>query len=123
MENLVYVKLKNSLVDNDIERQIVQVIEQRIKALPNYMELRLHPELILLACNLIENAAEDRKKKLDKKTVLIKILSSIFNYTEPDKKNVSDTIEFLHSNKKIKKVAMWKKCVAVALDWIKRKFL
>ncbi len=124
MENLVYVKQKNILNNLDVEQQILKVIEGRIKALPSFLELKLNPELILLSCNLIENACEDMtKKKIDKKALLIKILTGIFNYTEPDKKQVGDIIEFLHANRKIKKVALWKKIALVSVDFIKRKFL
>jgi len=122
-QQLVYVKLKNQLLNLDLEKQLIEVIEQRIRNLPNYLELRLNPELILLCCNLIENSLDKKKVKLDKKALCLRVLASIFQYSEADKKHVDNTIEFLHSNKKIKKVSFSKKCVLIVWDWIKRKLL
>ncbi len=123
MDQLCYVKLKHHLKNMDLEKQLIEVIDQRIRTLPNYVELRLNPELILLCCNLIENAVIDKKIKLDKKALCLRILSTIFSYNEADKKHVDSTIEFLHSNKRIKKVSFAKKCALILYDWVCRKFL
>ncbi len=123
MDQLVYVKLRHVLKDMNLEKQLIEVIDQRIRTLPNYMELRLNPELILLCCNLIENAVIDKKIKLDKKALCLRILSTIFQYNENDKKHVDSTIQFLHANKRIKMVSFSKKCILIMWDWIKRKLL
>lgn len=121
MDSLVYVKFKRNLLKSDIEKQLVDVVNTRIRSLANYMELRLNPEMILLVCNLIENGANSKKLKIDKKDLAMKVLHSVFSYSELDKKHVSDTIEFLHSNNKIKRVRLLKKIFAVLYNWIKRK--
>lgn len=123
MDQLVYVKLKNNLLNMDLEKQLIEVIDQRIRTLPNYNELRLNPELILLCCNLVENACVDKKIKIDKKALCVRVLASIFAYSEPEKKQVSESIEFLHCNKRIRKVSIIKKCALIVYDWVCRKFL
>lgn len=125
MDQLNYVKLKNNLKHLDLEKQLITTIDQRIKSLPNHNELRLNPELILLVCNLVENAVFDKKTKLkvDKKALVVRVLHSVFNYTEPDKKQVDQHIEFLHANGQIKKVSFAKKCSSIVWDWLSRKFL
>lgn len=121
MDSLVYVKFKRNLLKSDIEKQLVDVVNTRIRSLANYMELRLNPEMILLVCNLIENGANSKKLKIDKKDLAMKVLHSVFSYSDLDKRHVSDTIEFLHSNNKIKRVRLLKKIFAVLYNWIKRK--
>jgi hypothetical protein len=123
MDQLVYVKLKHNLLNMDLEKQLIEVIDQRIRTLPNYQELRLNPELVLLTCNLVENAVIDKHIKIDKKSLCLRVLTSIFTYTEADKKQVSETIEFLHCNKRIKKVSIFRKCILIVWDWVCRKFL
>jgi hypothetical protein len=123
MSNLVDLPFKRKLFKADLEKQLQDIIQQKIQVLPNANELRLHPELVLLACNIIENSITNNKKlKIDKKELVVNVLHKVFNYTAVDKKNVEEVIEFLHSTNKIKKVAFLKKVGAVVLDWIKRKF-
>ena len=75
MDSLIYVDFKKTLLTADVEKQLQTVIEERIKSLPTYLEHRLNPELILLACNLIENWCKDNKKlKLNKKVLCLKVL-------------------------------------------------
>lgn len=117
-----YVKFKRQLAKVDLEKHLLQVLDERIKSLPNYSELRLNPEMILLCCNLIENGSK-KKHKIQKKELAIRVLSSVFNYNPVDTKNASDVIEFLHANNRIKKIKVARKFGLFIIDWIKRKFL
>ena len=124
MDSLIYVDFKKTLLTADVEKQLQTVIEERIKSLPSYLEHRLNPELILLACNLIENGCKDNKKlKLNKKALCLKVLQSIFTYNPVEIKQFETILEFLHLNDKIKLVGLKKKVLIIAKDWIKRKFL
>jgi hypothetical protein len=123
-DNLVYVKFKRKLFKADLEKQLSTIIEDKIKALPNYTELKVHPELILLCCQLVENSIEDNKKlKVDKKELVINVMHKLFNYNPADKKTVEETIEFLWQTGKIHKVKAIKKIGRLVWDWFKRKFL
>lgn len=122
--NLVYVRFKRKLFKADLEKQLQNIIEEKVKALPNYVDLRLHPELILLCCQLVENTISNNKKaKVDKKQLVLDVLTKIFTYNASDKKQADETIEFLHSTKKIHRVKLAVKVGHLLLDWIKRKFL
>jgi hypothetical protein len=60
-------------------------------------------DILLLICNLTEHLTRD--KKLSKKEIVIDILNTLFLLTEDEKLIVSNNIEFLHSNKAIKKLS------------------
>ena len=122
MDSLIYVNYKRSLLVSDVEKQLSDIIETRIKALPNYLEHKLNPELILLACNLVENGSKNISK-LNKKGLVIKILQGIFTLNPVEIKQLDNVIEFLHSNGKIKLVGVVKKIRIVGKDWLKRKLL
>lgn len=117
-----FVIYKRHLAKLNLEKELLSVLEEKIKSLPNYQELRLHPEVILLCCNIIENSVS-KKDKVQKKDLAVKVLSSVFNYSAADKKSCEDSIEFLWSNKRIKKIKLWKKVVLFLEDWVKRKWL
>jgi hypothetical protein len=123
-DNLVYVKFKRKLFKADLEKQLSTVIEDKIKALPNYTELKVHPELILLCCQLVENSIEDNKKlKIDKKDLVIAVMNKLFTYNPTDKRTVEETIEFLWQTGKIHRVKFITKAGRLVWSWIKRKFL
>lgn len=122
MDSLIYVNYKRSLLVSDVEKQLSDIIETRIKALPNYLEHKLNPELILLCCNLVENGSKNISK-LNKKALVIKILQAIFTLNPAEIKQLDNVIEFLHSNGKIKLVGVVKKIKIVGKDWLKRKLL
>lgn len=116
------VKFKRQLARSDLEKRLIDILQGKVKSLPSYEILRLNPELILLCCNLIENGC-DRKDQVDKKVLCINVLDTIFGYDNDEKRQVDDTIEFLWSTKKIKRVRLIKKIIYYITDIIKRRFL
>jgi len=116
------VKFKRQLARSDLEKRLISILEEKVKSLPSYEELRLNPELILLCCNLIENGCE-RKDQVDKKMLCISVLDNIFGYTNAEKKQVDDSIEFLWATKRIKRIPLVKKIIFYVLDILKRRFL
>lgn len=113
---------KRHLAKLNLEKELLSVLEEKIKGLPNYQELKLNPEMVLLCCNIIENSVS-KKDKVPKRDLAVRVLSNVFNYSAVDKKSVEDLIEFLHSNKRIKKIKVLKKIWLFLEDWIRRKFL
>lgn len=116
------VKFKRQLARSDLEKRLIDILQDKVKSLPSYEELRLNPELILLCCNLIENGCE-KKDQVDKKLLCINVLHNIFGYNNAEKKQVDDTIDFLWSTKKIKRIPLVKKIIYWIIDVIKRRFL
>lgn len=112
-----FVPFERKLQRVDIEKQLIATLEKKIRSLPDFLSLRLNPEIVLFACNLIENIVK-KKYKVNKKELCINVLSSIFTFTEVEKKSAGEIIEFLHSTSQIKKATLWKKIKIV----IKKKF-
>ncbi len=128
MDELCYVKLQNNLKQVDLEARLTLAIKKKIVDLPNHIDLRLDSEIILLVCNLVENTVFNKtgkKKKIpiDKKRMVIKILDSIYTYSELEKVQVSNKIEFLYLHNQIKKVSALKKYSSLILEWLKKKLL
>ena len=98
--------LKKHTLFYNLLHDIVKKLQEEIKTLE---KLRLDPELTLLTCNLIENSIPKANKfDIDKKQLAIQILSPIFNLTSEEQTIISQQIDFLHSNNKIKKVNFFK---------------
>lgn len=128
MDNLCYVKLKNHLLTLDLENQLVTIIEKKVKAIPNYLDLKLDNDLILYVCNIVENSdiskkSKIKKKKIDKKEFVITILTRIFGYLDSDKKQVDRIIEHMYIKGDIKKIPILKKCKSLMFEWVKKKLL
>lgn len=116
------VKFKRQLARSDLEKRLIDILQEKVKSLPSYEELRLNPELILLCCNLIENGC-GKKDQVDKKLLCINVLDSVFGYTNAEKKLVDDSIEFLWATKRIKRIPLIKKLIYYVIDILKRRFL
>jgi hypothetical protein len=116
------VKFKRQLARADLERKLGELLEQKVKSLPDYDTLKLNPELILLVARLVEEGT-DKQLCIDKKELVMKVLDNIFGYSESDKRLLDDQIEFLHATKKIKKVKLTIKILHYVWDWIKRHWL
>ena len=116
------VKFKRQLARSDLEKRLIDILQEKVKSLPGYEELRLNPELVLLCCNLIENGCQ-KKDQVDKKVLCINVLDNIFKYSNPEKKQVDDTIEFLFSTKKIKRIHLVKKLLYYLVEILQRRFL
>jgi len=117
------VKFKRGLARVDLEKRLSDLLEEKVKSLPDFNLLKLNPELILLVCNLVEEGGGEKKLNIDKKELVLKVLDNIFKYSEIEKRQIDDQIEFLHSTKKIKRVKFIIKIVHYVLDWIQRRFL
>ena len=120
------IEFKNGLESfNKTETFIISAVT-KIAAIPNVTTLKLDIELTSYVCNIIENeiVSSKSKNKTDKKKIFFRIIQEIFtSLTEQEKKILSDQIEFLLENNKIKKVdpiALWFKTVG---NWIKKKIV
>lgn len=101
---------------SDIKRQeIIKQIQDRITELNLRLpEYKNNTEFVLLVLNLIEHLVK-KKYKIDKKKLAVHILSTLLNLGPQDISALETNIEFLHSNKMIKKVSkFWAFCCGVS---------
>ena len=93
----------------------MEIIAERIKALPNYQNLRLSLDLVLFICNMIENLCYENDIKAKdqqvnfKREIAINVFKHLEWIKEDDKQFLLNSIQFLWSSGRIKKIALWKR--------------
>ena len=119
MASLALVPVQPNLA-TDIKRQeIIKTIQDRITALNLPLnQYKTNTEFVLLVLNLIEHLVPKQKKekrKIDKKQLAIDILSTMLGLNPAEQVTLGVNIEFLHSNKMIKKLSkFWAFCVGAS---------
>jgi hypothetical protein len=108
MENppLPDIQLKNSAQSFALENTLIKSIVDKIKLIPQFDQLKHDIEITEHVCNLVENSITKNKhsKPIDKKQLVIKITSQLFNLnSEADKKIVDQQIDYLFNNNMIQK--------------------
>jgi len=127
MDELNYIKPKNSLRRREKQEKIRRMIKQRITAINSYQALRqnntINEELVLMVANSVENLVK-KKYQIDKKSFVVEILDDIFNgLNQVEKDNISNVVQFLFDNLLIQSVPLVDKLAYYALGWVKRKLL
>lgn len=95
--------------------KIVEMIAERVKSIPNYHTLRLSLDIVLFICNLIENLVyENGIKKKDqpagfKKDIALNVYKQLDWFKEDDKQFLINSIQFLWSSGRIKKISWFKR--------------
>ena len=104
------ITIKNSLQKHTLYYNLLDDIVKKLSTeIKSIDKLRLDPELSLLICNLVENSIKTgNKNKIDKKQLVIQILAQLFNLNDSEQVIISQQIDFLIANNKIKKVKMLK---------------
>ena len=128
MDDINFIKSKNSLRKREKKEKTKNSIKSRITQIQNYQSLRngnqIDQELVLMVCNCIENLVK-KKYNIDKKQFVIEILNELFNnqLSQIEKDNVANLVQFLFDNLLIELVPVVDKAKYFVLGWIKRKFL
>ena len=117
-------RMKHSLEVHNKEETIKQETIEHIRKIPNYMLLKNDIELILYVCNIVENTAKSvDNKKPDKKELVMTIMTLAFSLQKAEQEVVEKAIDFLHNNKKIKKMSFMKQIGYAVADWAIRRVL
>ena len=92
-------------LDLEIKQNTIkaQIISRLTELQLNDQKYKVNPDIILLVCNLIENLVKN--KKINKKQLLLDVFNQIYVLQPQDLVIVDSQIEFLHSNKSIKKLS------------------
>jgi hypothetical protein len=103
---------KNKLKSHNIYYTLINQIVDLITKIPEFNKLRCETELVRTVCNMIENSTIPKKNsdglKIDKKQLVLDCLQRVFNYNEQEKQIISAMIDFLISNKFVKKLSYYK---------------
>lgn len=98
-----------------VVNKIVEIIAERIKSLPNHHNLRLSLDLVLFICNLIENLCYENDIKAKdqpanfKRELAMNVYRHLDWIKEDDKQFLLNSIQFLWSSGRIKKISFWKR--------------
>ena len=114
---------KHALYDDIKKSVIVQKIILEIQKLPDYSKYRTDLELITFIVNQVENMVTKKKQGVLKKKIVLTIFQKLFNTTPPEIKLLSDSIDFLANNKRIKKLGIYKKYFKPIGKFIIKKFV
>ena len=123
MNSTNLIPLKNSLKNLNDAATLKQTIQCKIESLPNYQTLKNDVELILYACNTLENAHVDLKaSKINKRQLVVSVFAEIFNLNDEEKLTLSNTIQFLFDHNKIKQIKQVLVVGNVLKNWFMKKF-
>lgn len=118
------VGFKNNLKSLNIQYQLEKnLIDKISNSLSNLQLLQTDNELLLYICNCIESGiSNNKKKKINKKELCIKIMETIFNnLSDEEKDRLRNTIDFFHANKLINKLATSETLKKEVYKWVVKK--
>ena len=122
-ENSQLIVPKHSLYDEIYKAKSIEYLCKEIKTMPDYSKYRVDNELIKYCCCLIENILLEKKSGPKKKDCVLQAFIKTFNLSSQEQKSISDTIDFLGNNKKIKKLSNYKKYIIPFSEWFLKKLL
>jgi hypothetical protein len=129
MVSFAFINPKNGLWKEAKISKTHQRILDKITSMPSEVRKdKFNMELLTMVCCMIEHAIDNKDKKdklkIDKKTLAIQVISSLFgNITPQDIDTISKNIEYLHDNEQIIKYPLWKVATSCLVDWVKKKVL
>ena len=102
------IKLKSGLRSHYQYETIKNAVEVELAKIPGLKdEFKMDTQLTLMICNILEHMIVNNKKsKIDKKALVVKILSDLFELSDEEKVQIEGQIDFLHDNKQIKTVSL-----------------
>ncbi len=122
---IVDVPYDQSLEKHNIFNVLKSGIIDKINKIPDVQKLRMHPELTSLVCNIVENSIKNNSKnhKIDKKQLVLEILSAPFSLNINEMQYIKDQIDYLYTNKRIKALPILKVMLKSIGGWLQRKLL
>ena len=121
------VPLKRSLLSFTSKHQLVENIVNHVSSIGDLNSLKRDLEFLLFVCRCVEAEAIDYKGKerLDKKDVVKSIIVRLFPElnNNQDLDAIDKSVEFLHSNHRIKGVSRIARVLSCVGGWIAKKVL
>ena len=118
------VEFKHTLASHIEQNKIIDEITQIVSQIPNFINLKMDPEVTVYVCNVIEQKIKgEHKKNVSKLNLATLILTKVWNLEENELDAVIKQIQFLNNNGGIKKVSKSKKYKKYIKDWLVKKLL
>jgi hypothetical protein len=118
VNSLDFISITPSLKNHLVEQKIIEIVVEKVKAIPQFEKLKMNVDLVLYVCNIIENIcfSNNINSKYKPKGYKLQIAQTVFerlSWTKPEDKDfLLNTITFLHNSKKIKTISMIKRILA-----------
>ena len=122
-DNITTIVPKGRLKDDISKCTIIDFLCKYIQKMPEYSKRRTDFELIKIIANLIENMVLQKKSGPLKRDICLCVFNKTFNLTAIEQKTVSDLIEDIKNNKKIKKINIYKKYLKPVGEWFLKRLL
>jgi hypothetical protein len=100
MESLVKIPdlvLSKSLKSHLLYEVLYSKVLEELKKLPNISNFKLSNEITVLVCTLIEHAVK-KKNKIDKKKLVLSLLTALFSLSVAEQNIISNQIEYILTN-------------------------
>ena len=120
MSNLV--TFKHNLNTHVIQQDITTMINKLITDIPNIQNLKLDIEITLYIANVVENTVL-KKHKINKKELVVGILSNLFSLSPEEQTQIGNQLDFLSNNGKIKAISALKGFGKKLIAWLQKKIL
>jgi hypothetical protein len=123
IKTVKFCKFKNDLLKSKFITDIKTVVTEKLKEI-NIQQFRTNPELVLIVCNVVWNACNDLKIKdddLDKKQLVLDILTPLLSYSPADVALVKTQIEYIVNNNQIIIVKNSTRLLKAVWSFIKKK--
>lgn len=121
MADLAIIPIKNGLFTDFRLNEVRDTIVKRLTELRMIeSKYKLDNEFLTLLVNMIEHLVL-KKDKINKKELALGVMRDFFGASEDDLEIIGKNIEYLHSNKVIRKVSYWKLFKAGLCEWFFKK--
>lgn len=118
MTELDIIDITSSLASQIKFNRIKEQIISRINELKlNTQDFKNRQEVLLLICNIIEHLVS-KKDCISKRDLAIQIITELYTLNAFERAAFESNIDFLCSNKMIKKVSKWKLFCSGVSEWL-----
>ena len=116
LANINLIDLSNNAKQQQIFNDILNLLSIRLREFPPGHNSKKCSDLLVYICNLIEEITKHDKKP-NKKDIVLKLYKHLFNSSDADLNEISQSIDFICQNNLVNKIAKSKKL----FEFIKKK--
>ena len=119
------IEFKNTVAAHIKQNKIIDDVVEIIIKIPDFLKLKMDPEIVNYCCNVVENLIKkEDKKEINKLNLVTSILIKAWDLKEEaDLDYIIKQIKFVVNNNQVKKISKSKKYKKYIKDWIVKKLL